>query len=302
MIGKKGVIFGSTGLAGSGISGSFNRHNFNYYHPKRSELDLLDENAVNQYFDNSDFDYVVIAAGVVGGIHQNIDKQSHFLISNFEICKNILQAAARNKIENLIMITSSCIYPVQAEMPLKEVDFYHGAPEVTNSGHAIGKKAACWLLEHYRLFHGLNWTALISSSLYGLEDDFSGNGHVIPGLINRFMEAFNNNHDIEPIWGKPETAREFLFNSDLGEAVVHLLPIDSRPSLINVGSGETVSLLELAQIIQGITGYAGEIRFDESKPSGWPIREVDSSYLLNLGWVPRILLKQGLKDVVLARL
>lgn len=291
---KNGVLFGSTGLAGSGIAKQLRWSGLDFDCPLRNELNLLDETMVRDYVFAKKPQFIVIAAGVVGGIHQNINRQAHYLVSNFEISKNILQAAYNAKVPNLIMITSSCIYPVGAPMPLREADFYHGAPESTNSGHAIGKKAACWLLEHYKENSNLNWTSLISSSLYGLEDDYTGNGHVIPGLINRFLSAKKLNSQIDPIWGQPTTSREFLFNEDLGSAVAKLLPLENRPTLINVGSGETVTMLQLASYISKIVEYKGEIVFDTSKPSGWPIREVDSSFLSQIGWKSETSLNQGL--------
>jgi GDP-L-fucose synthase len=295
---KNGVLFGSTGLAGSGIAKQLHWSGLGFDCPLRNELNLFDETMVRDYILAKKPEFIVMAAGVVGGIHQNINRQAHYLVSNFEISKNILQAAYDAKVPNLIMITSSCIYPVGAPMPLREEDFYHGAPESTNSGHAIGKKAACWLLEHYQENSNLNWTSLISSSLYGLEDDYTGNGHVIPGLINRFLSATKLNSQIDPIWGQPTTSREFLFNDDLGSAVAKLLPVENRPTLINVGSGETVTMLQLASYISKIVEYKGEIVFDTSKPSGWPIREVDSSFLSQLGWKSETSLNQGLRLIL----
>jgi GDP-L-fucose synthase len=299
---KNGLLLGATGLAGSGISKQLNKLGIKFDHPTRDELDLLNQTMVSNYFLSKKPEFTVIAAGVVGGIHQNINRQAHFLVNNFEISKNVLMAAFEARVPNLVMITSSCIYPVGASMPLKEADFYHGAPEPTNSGHAIGKKAACTLLQHLKEGTDLNWTSLISSSLYGAEDDFTGNGHVIPGLINRFLTAVENNADIEPIWGQPTTAREFLFNEDLGSAVISILNLESRPTLINVGSGETVTMLKLAEEIAQIVKYKGKISFDTSRPSGWPIREVDSSFIKESGWNPSVLLNAGLRLVLSSKI
>ena len=298
---KNGVLLGSSGLAGSGIAKQLSKKGIEFHNPSRNQLNLLNESSVEEYFSIKQPEFVVIAAGVVGGIDQNINRQAHFLVNNFEISKNILQAAFAVKVPNLVMITSSCIYPLSASMPLKEFDFYHGAPEPTNSGHAIGKKAACWMLEHLKEKTDLNWTSLISSSLYGLEDDFTGNGHVIPGLINRFLTALRMNSDIEPIWGQPTTAREFLFNEDLGSAVIQVLNLENRPTLINVGSGETLTLIELAEEIAEIMGYKGKITFDASKPSGWPIREVDSTFIKKSGWIPSTPINKGLRLVVASK-
>lgn len=298
MIDGSGVLFGANGLAGSGITRALQRKGFLFDKPTHEEVDLLCESQVREYLVKKKPRFIVMAAGAVGGIHENISKQSHFLITNFEMNKNVLLVANELKISNLLMLASSCIYPVDANQPLREEDFYHGAPESTNMGHAIGKKATCWLLEHYRESSSFNWTTVISSSLYGLEDDFTGTGHVIPSLLNRFGEAMKTKSSIKPIWGEPSTSREFVFNDDLGEAVSVLLGEIDRPSLVNVGSGETITVRSLAELIAEKYGYEGQIVFEPSKPSGWPRRELDLSRISKYGWRASTGLSDGLEAVI----
>jgi GDP-L-fucose synthase len=301
MVDGSGVLLGASGLAGSGIERALQRLDLHFEKPGREEVDLLCESKVKQYLLEKKPEFIIMAAGAVGGIHENLSKQSYFLITNFEINKNVLQAAHNLKIQNVLMLASSCIYPVDANQPLREEDFYHGAPEPTNLGHAIGKKAACWLLQHYREFSNLNWTTVISSSLYGVEDNFSGTGHVIPALLNRFNEAIKKNRTIEPIWGEPTTSREFLFNDDLGEAIGVLLKTSNRPPLVNVGSGEVITLGSLAELIAHKYGYVDQILFEGSKPSGWPRRELESGKITEYGWRPKTSLSDGLDIVIKSR-
>ena len=291
------IIFGSTGLAGSGISRALNCGNeTSFLTPFKSEVDLYRQSEVENYLSEHKPNTVVMAAGTVGGIKENISKQANFLLNNLNMNLSLLQACLKMEVPRVLIISSSCIYPVNAEQPLQTKDFLNGGPEPTNAGHAIGKTTASWLIKFYRESYGVNWGTLISSSLYGLEDDFSGKGHVIPGLIRRF--ANSNGSEVEKIWGSPHTLREFLFNDDLGRATKLLLSQPKLPELTNVGSGIEVTMAELIGSIAKEFNYQGNIEFDSSVPAGWPRRIVDSSEMKSMGWSPDIDLESGLKKVI----
>jgi GDP-L-fucose synthase len=185
---------------------------------------------------------------------------------------------------------------VNANQPLSIQDFYRGNPEKTNAGHAIGKTAASWLIKFYRESFGVNWGTIISSSLYGLEDDFSEKGHVIPSLVRKF--AMPTNPKKMTVWGARETKREFTFNDDLGTAVALIVKKDSVPELINVGSGQEVTMAELTSQIANLFGFRGEVEFDEGVPAGWPRRILNSSDIRAYGWTPEVTLEMGLAKVV----
>ena len=290
------ILFGASGLAGSGIKRAMDHQHKAFLLPRRTEVDLYKYDDVEKYLEEKRPKTVVMAAGVVGGIKENIAKQDHFLLGNLKMNLNLLQACLKLQIPKVLVISSSCIYPANSTQPLQTVDFLKGSPEPTNSGHAVGKTTASWLIKFYRESYGVNWGTLISSSLYGLEDDFSGRGHVIPGLIRRF--ASSGVAPIEKIWGSPDTLREFLFNDDLGEAVKKVLELDDLPELINVGSGEEISMGKLSQIISAKFNYGGKIKFDSSVPAGWPRRVVDSSKIREIGWATKVFLNSGLERVI----
>jgi GDP-L-fucose synthase len=196
----------------------------------------------------------------------------------------------------VLILASSCIYPVNAQQPLQTEEFLKGNPEPTNAGHAVGKTIASWLIKFYRESYGLDWGTAISSSLYGLEDDFSGQGHVVPGLVKRF--ANSDGSTIEKIWGSESTLREFLFNDDLGLAIKILLQQSKLPELINIGSGFEVTMGELTRMIAKEFNYLGSLEFDVSVPAGWPRRIIDSTDIRSLGWGPKVDLESGLKRVI----
>jgi len=291
------ILFGASGLAGSGIRRALETQMpGDYLTPRREEIDIYDQNQLENYIRLNTPETVIMAAGVVGGIKENISKQANFLISNLNLNINILQACLKYEVPRVLVIASSCIYPVEASQPLQVQDFLKGNPEPTNAGHAIGKTTASWLIKFYREAYGLNWGTAISSSLYGKEDDFSGKGHVIPGLIKRFAQS--DGQRIEKIWGSPHTLREFMFNDDLGSAVVTLLAQEQLPELVNVGSGEEVSMGDLVKKIAQHFNYSGEFEFDSSVPAGWPRRVVDSMLGKQMGWSPNIDLDTGLLKVI----
>jgi GDP-L-fucose synthase len=290
------VLFGASGLAGSGITRALNNQFETFLVPRRTEVDLYNYDHVEQFLQENRPKTLVMAAGVVGGIKENIAKQDYFLLSNLKMNLNVLQASLKLEIPKVLVISSSCIYPSNATQPLQTIDFLKGSPEPTNSGHAIGKTTASWLIKFYRESYGVNWGTLISSSLYGLEDDFTGRGHVIPGLIKRF--ANSGDAPVEKIWGSPDTLREFLFNDDLGEAVKRVLELGDLPELINVGSGEEISMGNLSQIISTKFNYGGKIEFDSSVPAGWPRRILNSAKIREIGWAPKISLDSGLERVI----
>lgn len=291
------IIFGAKGLAGSGICRSLNIESEHHYlTPVRAEVDLYKQTEIEAYLGANKPNTVIMAAGVVGGIKENIAEQANFLLSNLNLNLNLLQACLKMEVPRVLILASSCVYPANAEQPLQTNDFLKGSPEPTNAGHAIGKTTASWLIKFYRESYGVDWGTAISSNLYGLEDDFSGKGHVIPGLIRRF--ANSDGSTIEKIWGSASTLREFLFNDDLGFAIKILLEQPKLPELINIGSSAEITMAELIGMIAKHFNYEGNFEFDMTVPVGWPRRVVDSAEIRSLGWKPNVDLESGLKRVV----
>jgi GDP-L-fucose synthase len=289
------IIFGGSGLAGSGIKRAFDTESVEYFSPSSLEVNLLDRKAVNSYIKERKPNTIIMAAGVVGGIKENISQQAKFLLENFEINTNVLRASFDCEVPRVIMLSSSCIYPVTATQPLDIQDFLKGSPEVTNAGHAIGKTAASWLIKFYRESFGVDWGTVISSSLYGLEDNFSEKGHVIPALIKKFANSRDLNE--VTIWGVGSTKREFTYNDDLGKAIARITNRATMPELINVGSGQEISMIELARKIADLFGFHGQIEFDSTVPAGWPRRVLNSDMIRSEGWSPEVSIEKGLAEV-----
>lgn len=290
------ILFGGSGLAGSGIRRALDAESIKYFSPSSLEVNLLDRKAVSIYIRERKPNIIVMAAGAVGGIKENISQQAKFLLENFEINTNVLRASLDNEVPRVIMLSSSCIYPVTSTQPLDIQDFFKGNPEVTNAGHAIGKTAASWLIKFYRESFGVDWGTVISSSLYGLEDDFSERGHVIPSLVRKF--ANSTNLEKVTIWGVGSTKREFTYNDDLGRAILRITKSKLMPELINVGTGHEISMADLASEIARLSGFSGEIEFDSTVPAGWPRRVLNSDVIRSDGWSPEVTIEKGLAEVV----
>ncbi|HEX9164021.1 MAG TPA: GDP-L-fucose synthase [Thermoanaerobaculia bacterium] len=291
-------VAGSRGLVGSAIVRELRRREFDkLLLPARSEVDLLDQRGVHDFFRNEKPAFVFLAAGRVGGIYANATQQADFLYENLVIETNVIHAAAEHSTEKLLFLGSSCIYPKLAPQPIKEEYLLTGPLEETNEAYAIAKIAGLKLCEHYQRQYGKRFISAMPTNLYGPGDNFHPmNSHVIPGMMRRFHEAKVDGRSAVRIWGTGKPLREFLHVDDLAGALVVLMQRYEEPATINVGSGEEVTIARLAELMKGATGYRGSIEFDTSKPDGTPRKALDSSRMRALGWSPAHDLAHGLAD------
>lgn len=262
------------------------------------ELDLTDQEAVNQFFSNEKPEFVFLAAAKVGGIHANNTYRADFLYQNLMIESNVIHASYEHDVTKLLFLGSSCIYPKFAEQPLREESLLTGELEPTNEPYAIAKIAGIKLCEAYRDQYGCNFVSVMPTNLYGPNDNYDPeNSHVLPALIRKFHEAKIKQLPFVMLWGSGQPKREFLHVDDLAEAVVFLMLNYNEKPFLNVGTGEDLPIYELAQLIQSVVGYEGEIRLDPSKPDGTPRKLMDVRRLHQLGWKHKIELHEGIKMV-----
>jgi GDP-L-fucose synthase len=261
------------------------------------ELDLIDQAAVEAFFAAEHPDYVFLAAAKVGGIHANSAYAAEFIQENLTIQTNVIHNAWKHGTKKLLFLGSSCIYPRNCPQPIKEEYLLTGPLESTNQWYAIAKIAGLKMCEAYRKQYGFNAICAMPTNLYGPGDNYDAqNSHVIAALIRRFREAKISGASEVVIWGSGKPLREFLHVDDLADALVFLMRHYDGEKMTNVGSGEEVSIAELAQIIGEIIGFKGELVFDTSKPDGTPRKLLDSMRLNALGWRARIALAAGLSE------
>jgi len=260
------------------------------------ELDLRDQLAVEKFFQLEKPDYVFLAAAKVGGIVANNTYRADFLYENLAIQNNVIHQSYKNGVKKLMFLGSSCIYPKLAPQPLKEEYLLTGLLEETNEPYAIAKIAGIKMCEAYRAQYGCNFISVMPTNLYGFNDNYHPeNSHVLPALIRRFHEAKINNAEQVTIWGSGSPLREFLFADDLAEACYYLMQHYDEPALVNIGTGEDISIKDLALLIKKVIGYEGALTFDSSKPDGTPRKLMDVSKLHKLGWKHKVELEQGIK-------
>lgn len=262
------------------------------------ELDLRNQLEVNEFFRKERPDYVFLAAAKVGGILANDTYRAEFLYDNLMIEANVIEASYRNGVTKLMFLGSSCIYPKLAPQPLREDALLTGLLEHTNEPYAIAKIAGIKLCDAYRAQYGCNFVSVMPTNLYGPRDNYHPqNSHVLPAMIRRFHEAKQKGDPAVTIWGTGTPRREFLHVNDLADACYYLMQHYDEPGLVNIGIGEDISILELAQLVQRIVGYRGDIRHDLSKPDGTPRKLMDVSKLHSLGWQARVGLEEGIRGV-----
>ena len=258
-------------------------------------LDLRNQDAVNKFFASEKPDCVFMAAAKVGGIVANNEYRADFLYDNLMMEANVIHAAHIHKVEKLLFLGSSCIYPKMADQPMKENALLSGYLEETNEPYAIAKIAGIKLCENYRRQYGCNFISVMPTNLYGYGDNYHlRNSHVLPALIRKFHEAKSNNQQEVTIWGTGKPLREFMFADDLADACLYLMNEYNDEQFVNVGTGDEVSIRDLALNIKQVVGYEGELKFDTSKPDGTPRKLMDSSKLHALGWKAKTSLKDGL--------
>lgn len=291
-------VAGHRGLAGSAILRNLKAAGFlNLIVRTHSELDLTRQTEVDHFFAAERPEYVFLAAAHVGGILANNTHRADFIRENLLIQTLTIDAAYRNGVKKLIFLGSSCIYPKYAPQPMKEDCLLTGLLEPTNEPYAIAKIAGLKMGEAYRAQHGFDAISLMPTNLYGPGDNFHlQNSHVLPALIRKFHEAKLNGTPEAVIWGTGEPLREFMHVDDLASAAVFLMNAQTMDEIFNAGTGEEISIGNLAQLVAEVVGYRGTITRDASKPDGTPRKLLDVSRLLSLGWQPRISLREGIRS------
>ena len=290
---------GHRGMVGSAIVRKLEDQGFtNIITRSSEELDLRNQQNVNDFFEQEKPTYVFLAAAKVGGIVANNSYRAEFLYDNLMIQNNIIHAACQHKVNKLLFLGSSCIYPKLAPQPLKEEYLLTGLLEHTNEPYAIAKIAGIKLCDAYRDQYGCNFISVMPTNLYGPNDNYDlNNSHVLPALIRKFHEAKINGRGSVTIWGSGTPLREFLHVNDLADACYFLMQQYNEPGLINVGVGEDITINELALLVKEIVGYNGAIMHDTAKPDGTPRKLMDVSRLHAMGWKAKIGLREGIEDV-----
>ncbi|GAB2975198.1 GDP-L-fucose synthase [Mucilaginibacter puniceus] len=294
---SKIYIAGHRGMVGSAIHRKLINEGFNNIVVRTStELDLRNQQAVANFFETEKPEYVFLAAAKVGGIVANNTYRAEFLYENLQIQNNVIHNSYLNGVTKLLFLGSSCIYPKMAPQPLKEEYLLTGLLEETNEPYAIAKIAGIKMCDAYRAQYGCNYISVMPTNLYGYNDNYHPqNSHVLPALIRRFHEAKEQNATAVTIWGSGTPKREFLFADDMAEACYYLMQNYDEAGLINIGTGQDLSIKELALLVKRIIGYDGEIEFDVSKPDGTPRKLMDVSKLHSKGWKHTVELEEGIK-------
>jgi GDP-L-fucose synthase len=291
-------IAGHHGLVGSAIRRKLEATGYtNLLLRSRAELDLTNQAAVDRFFSAERPEYVFLAAALVGGILANSTRPADFIRENLLIQTHVMDAAFRHDVTKLQFLGSSCIYPKLAPQPIREDALLSGPLEPTNEAYAVAKIAGLKMAQAYRRQYGFHTICLMPTNLYGMGDNFDPeSGHVVPALIRKFHEAKLSGSPAVTIWGTGTPCREFLHVDDFADAAVFLMLGYDEEAIINVGTGEEITIRELAEMIHEITGYSGRLAFDLSKPDGTPHKRLDVSRLRGLGWYPQIQLREGLRD------
>jgi GDP-L-fucose synthase len=293
---QKIYVAGHRGLVGSAITRYLRANGYtNLILKKRAELNLLDQAAVNTFFATEKPDYVFLAAAKVGGIMANKNYPADFIYENLSIQNNVIGAAYKNKVTKLLFLGSSCIYPKLAPQPIKEEYLLSSPLESSNEAYAIAKIAGLKMCEYYNKQYGTEYISVMPTNLYGPYDNFDlENSHVLPAMIRKFYEAKLNNATNVTLWGTGAPKREFLHVDDLAAAVVFLMNNYNGDSILNIGTGEDLSIKDLAETVRKIVGFTGDIIWDDSKPDGTPRKLLDVSLINNLGWRHQIKLEDGI--------
>ncbi len=300
---KKVYIAGSSGMVGGAIERRLRFLNYeNIISRTSTQLDLLNQSQVDDFFRREKPQIVILAAGKVGGILANDTYRAEFIYNNLMIEANVIHASYKNNAEKLVFLGSSCIYPKFSVQPIREEELLTGQLEPTNEPYAIAKIAGIKLCENYYRQYGCNFFSAMPTNLYGVNDNYDlENSHVIPALIRKFYDAKINGSPQVKLWGTGLPRREFMFVEDLADAVVFLLEninaddiYKQNISQINVGTGEDIEIGKLAGLIKEICGYEGKVEFDANKPDGTPVKLLDVSRLHRMGWKHKTTLEEGL--------
>ena len=293
---SKIYLAGHRGMVGSAILRNLTRKGFkNLIYKTSRELDLRFQKDVEDFIEFEKPSFIIDAAAVVGGIWANNEYRYKFLMDNMLIQNNLINASIKNKIKNFIFLGSSCIYPKFANQPIIEESLLTGALEETNQWYAVAKISGVKLIEAIRKQFGYNYVSLMPTNLYGPNDNFDlKTSHVLPALIRKFHEAKINNEDVE-LWGTGDPLRDFLHVDDLADALLYIMENQKNEFLYNIGSGEEISINNLAELIKEKISFKGSIKYNSAFPDGTPRKILDSSKVNKLGWKPKISLDQGIE-------
>ena len=296
---SKVFVAGHKGLVGSAIIRNLEKKNYNnIYWISKDNCDLRNKARVDAYFEQAKPDYVFLAAAKVGGILANRDHPAEFIYDNLMIQTNIIDAAYRNGVKKLVFLGSSCIYPKMAKQPITEDELLAGHLETSNDAYAIAKIAGIRMCRAYRQQYGFNSISLMPTNLYGPNDNFDHNSsHVLPALISKFHGSLDKSkHWVVKLWGDGSPKREFLHVDDLAEACYTCMQDYDGEEHINVGTGEDVTIKELAETIVDVVGYKNDYEWDTSKPNGTPRKVLNVDKIKSLGWEPKISLREGIES------
>ncbi|WP_298392564.1 GDP-L-fucose synthase [Flavobacterium sp.] len=296
---SKIFVAGHRGMVGSAIVNDLKSKGYtNIITRTSSELNLIDQAKVAEFFEIEKPEYVFLAAAKVGGIIANNTYRADFIYENILIQSNVIHHSYKSGVKKLLFLGSTCIYPKLAPQPLKEDYLLTGLLEETNEPYAIAKISGIKMCDAYRYQYGCNFISVMPTNLYGFNDNYDlENSHVLPALIRKFHEAKINNSDNVVVWGTGTPLREFLHATDMANACVYLMEHYNEKGFVNIGTGVEISIKDLAYLIKDIVGFEGDIVFDESKPNGTPRKLTDITKLTNLGWRYSIELREGITKV-----
>lgn len=295
------LVTGGTGLVGSAVSRALTEEKINHISVGSAECDLRDFQQVERLFDEISPQRLVLCAARVGGVLANSTYPATFMIDNLLMEANVLRWVYENpqSINKIIFLGSSCIYPKNAPLPLHPSSLLCGPLEETNKWYALAKLAGIYSLDGLSKQFGISSVSLLPTNLYGPGDNFHlEDGHVLPSLIKKFVDATDLGKPFVEVWGTGRAIREFLFVDDLARAVLSVMMTEEVPPIVNVGSGVNISIKELAELVSDASGFHGEIRFDTSKPDGAPLKPLDNSEIMRIGWKPEVSLELGLRRTV----
>lgn len=290
-------VAGHKGLVGSAIVRQLSRQGYtNILELSRADLDLQSQSATDLFFQTQKPEYVFLAAARVGGIHANSTYPASFIYENIIVQTNVIQSAHRYGVKKLMFLGSSCIYPRLAPQPIKEECLMTGPLEPTNEAYAMAKLSGIYMCQAYRRQYGADFIAVMPTNLFGPGDNFDlESSHVLPALLRKIFEAKQNGADEVTVWGSGTPRREFLYVDDLAEACTFLMNEYSDESIVNIGTGEDISVAELTHLISDIVGYEGNIVYDATQPDGMPVKRLDVSKINQLGWCASTSLPDGVR-------
>jgi GDP-L-fucose synthase len=296
---SKIYVAGHRGMVGSAIVKDLQSKGFtNIITRTSSELNLINQQAVAEFFETEKPEYVFLAAAKVGGIVANNSYKADFIYENIMIESNVIHQCYQSKVKKLLFLGSTCIYPKLAPQPLKEEYLLTGLLEETNEPYAIAKIAGIKMCDAYRDQYGCNFISVMPTNLYGLNDNYDlQNSHVLPALLKKFHDAKVNNDQEVIVWGTGAPLREFLHATDMANACVYLMQNFNEKGFVNIGTGKEISIKDLAFLVKDIVGFTGNVVFDSSKPDGTPRKLTDTTKLNSLGWKHAIELEDGIKAV-----